>query len=474
MPLQVWCQDARVGTLSLNDEGRWSFAYDAAWRKFALSPHLPIVAVRADDLVHQRTVEWFFDNLLPEGMLRTRLEKNQALKKGDSWGLLTWYGKDTAGALSVLSDGVAPTAKQKFASLSQDTLIHMIDEASAGNPLMGQDGNPHMSLAGAQDKIGLHRQSNLFLIPEGSTPSTCILKPENVNRAYPFCPSNEWLCMSLAKQSGLIVPDVDLISVGSHRAYVVQRYDRKILDGGYVQRIHQIDLCQAQNVPASKKYEDEGGLTAADLFEVATKCQAPAFANRAAMQWLVFNYLIGNSDAHAKNVSLLISGSKPVVAPAYDLLCVDAYHRQNHLAMAIGGESKATWIEGCHWDALALENGLDPRAMRMILTTVTTNLEKVLKSLLQSALLLPIEQEWLYENVVPLLMERISLIKDALKSKVENAITIQDQNKKIPGEILEKIAIGNSVICKRCKMVPCICGQGGGGTSAAPKKPRIR
>jgi len=71
---------------------------------------------------------------------------------------------------------------------------------------------------------------------------------------------------------------------------------------------------------------------------------------------------------------------------------------------------------------------------------VTTNLEKVPESLLQSALLLPTEREWLYENVVPVLMERISLIKDALKSKVGNAITIQDQNKMIPGEILEKIA----------------------------------
>lgn len=440
MQLQVWCQDAHVGTLSLSDEGRWSFTYDAVWKDFALSPHLPIVAVKADDLTHQRTVEWFFDNLLPEGMLREQLEKNQAFKSGDSWGLLTWYGKDTAGALSVLRDGVVPTAKQTFAPLTQDVLSHMIDEALAGKPLMEQDGNPHMSLAGAQDKIGLHRQSDFFSMPEGTTPSTCILKPENVNKTYPFCPANEWFCMSLAKQSGLIVPDVDLISVGPHRAYVVQRCDRKILDGGYVQRIHQIDLCQAQNVPARKKYEDEGGLAAADLFEVTAKCRAPAIANRAAMQWLSFNYLIGNSDAHAKNVSFLMPDSKLVVAPAYDLLCVEAYHHQNQLTMAIGGESKATWIGGCQWDALALENGIDPRAMRTILTTITTNLEKARESLLQSALLLPAEREWLHENVIPVLIDRTTLVMDALKSQVHNAITIQAETKMVPGDVLEKIA----------------------------------
>jgi serine/threonine-protein kinase HipA len=441
LQLQVWHHAAHVGTLSLNDEGRWSFAYDASWTAFALSPHLPIHGGATTDLVHQRSVEWFFDNLLPEGALRGALAEREALSKEDSWGLLARYGPDTAGALSVLPDAIAPDERQKIRPLSQERLAQMIERSKQGVPLMAQDGKPRMSLAGAQEKIALRvDDAGGYWMPEGTTPSTHILKPENPNKGYPFCPANEWFCMSLAKGAGLRAPKVQLRSVGPHRVYVVQRFDRTSDVNGVIRRLHQIDLCQAMNVPPKKKYEDEGGLGVKDLFLVAKTCRVPAVAISESMKWIVFNYIIGNGDAHAKNVSFMMTGQMSEVSPVYDLLCVDAYHKNNHLTMAIGGQSQAGWVEGCHWDALALENGADPRALRPILEQVSAGVRKARDSILESGELTTIERGWLREHAVPVIDQRLSFVDEARASPISNIKTIQEKRRIVDDHVLANIA----------------------------------
>lgn len=103
--LLVWHHSTQVNTLTLSAEGRWSFKYAPDWKGFALSPHLPIEKSQ-DDLAHQRTVECLFDNLLPEGALRLALAKRQGVQEKDSWPLLSFFDHDTAGALSILPEGV--------------------------------------------------------------------------------------------------------------------------------------------------------------------------------------------------------------------------------------------------------------------------------------------------------------------------------------------------------------------------------
>ena len=439
MKLQVWNHSDHVGTLSINDNGRWCFSYDKAWHGFALSPNIPI-GENTNDLVHQRNVEWFFDNLLPEGPIREALAKREFIHKEDSWGMLEHYGQDTAGALTIISDGITPTVKQEYTPLSKGSLAEMIDKSKAGIPLMTQGKRPHMSLAGAQEKIALHIDSaGNYFMPEGPTPSTYILKPENVNNAYPFCPVNEWFCMMLASKAGLIAPSVNIVNIESHRVYIVQRYDRKFEAGFGVRRLHQIDLCQARNASPRSKYEDQAGLSAKDLFVVTADCLSPVIANNAAMSWMAFNYIIGNGDAHAKNISFMMISKKPEVAPVYDLLCVDAYHKSLHLSMGIGGQFKAGWVEGCHWDALALENSLDPRAMRLILARTAVSVKKNMDAILLSEKLLPSEKDWLIDNVKPVIDERLLFVEDALSQQICNAITIHNYKDVVPSEILNDI-----------------------------------
>ena len=439
LKLHVWNHSTRVGTISINIEGRWVFAYDPSWTAFALSPYLPL-GIETNDLAHQRTVEWFFENLLPEGALRSALAEREALRKDDSWGLLRRYGQDTAGALSILPIGVTPTDQQAYKPLGLDRLSEMIDRSKEGVPLMFQDGNPRMSLAGAQEKIALRfDEAGNFLMPEGTTPSTHILKPENINKDYPFCPANEWFCMSLAGKVGMQVPTVNIVNVGPHRVYVVQRFDRTQDINTRVRRLHQIDLCQARNVSPRLKYEDEAGLSAKDLFTVASNCRVPAVASSVAMSWIAFNYIIGNGDAHAKNISFMMGGQKPEIAPAYDLLCVDAYHHNLHLTMTVGGQVQAGWVEGCHWDAFALENSRDPRAMRNILARMIANVRKEQSVLMASPNLLPTEKDWLQEYVAPVITQRIAFIEDALGQPICNAKTIQEKRGIVPDFILQAI-----------------------------------
>lgn len=443
--LQVWHHSIHVGTLSLNDEARWRFRYNPTWQDFALSPHLPIGAER-NDLAHQRTAEWFFDNLLPEGALRLALAKREGVHEKNSWQLLSSFGRDTAGALSVLPEGTVPTEQQSYISLPADQLAEMIRQSKNGIPLMAQDGRLRMSLAGAQEKIALRiAPDGTFWMPEGTTPSTHILKPENTNKAYPFCPANEWFCVSLAAAVGLKTPPVRLMTVGDHRVYIIDRYDRAETSAG-IRRLHQIDLCQASNVPPSRKYEDEAGLTASDLFSMVGKCRVPAVASRTAMSWMAFNYLIGNGDAHAKNISFLMTGKRPEIAPSYDLLCVDAYHGDRRLTMTIGGMSQAGWVEGCHWDAFALVHSIDPRAMRTVLRRFAEELPVTSEKLLTFPGLAAIERDWLQQGVLPVLKERISFVTAALAEPIcKDARALRERTGIIPDDVLAKIPDGRKV-----------------------------
>ncbi|WP_305807301.1 HipA domain-containing protein, partial [Stenotrophomonas sp. YIM B06876] len=70
----------------------------------------------------------------------------------------------------------------------------------------------------------------------------------------------------------------------------------------------------------------------------------------------MFNYLIGNADAHAKNMSVLVSDRGYRLAPFYDLLCVRAYG-DTGLALYIGDEDTFDAVGHHSWEALCADCG---------------------------------------------------------------------------------------------------------------------
>jgi serine/threonine-protein kinase HipA len=163
------------------------------------------------------------------------------------------------------------------------------------------------------------QQDSLFE-PAGATPSTHILKPDHPDTEFSHSVINEWFVMTLANRLGLDVPRVHRRYVPSP-VYVIARFDRVHAAHGW-QRRHVIDACQLLGLDRRFKYSQGSMETLAAL---ANACRSPAVARARLFDWLVFNVLVGNSDAHLKNLSFLVSHEGIQLAPHYDLLSTAVY-----------------------------------------------------------------------------------------------------------------------------------------------------
>ena len=285
---------------------------------FALSPHLPLSREPLLDGATRRPVQWYFDNLLPEEGQRILLADDAGVEAADAFGLLAWYGAESAGSLTLLPPDAAPHAAEPLRPLPEDALEARIRRLPKA-PLT-HDAVKHMSLAGAQHKLPVVLQGGALFEPAGATPSTHILKPDHPAEDYPHSVINEWFVMRLAKRLGLDIPNVHRLYVPSP-AYVIDRFDR-IPDARGWKRQHVIDACQLLGMDRSFKYT-QGSMES--LARLANACRSPAVARTRLFAWLVFNVLVGNSDAHLKNLSFLVSHEGIQMAPFYDLLTVAVY-----------------------------------------------------------------------------------------------------------------------------------------------------
>jgi serine/threonine-protein kinase HipA len=380
--LSVWVEGVLLGSLSA-EKGVWKFQYDAGWLahsgRFPLAPAFPLRAGVFEDKAEERPVQWFFDNLLPEGGVRQALARYAGLSERDSFGLLARFGEESAGALTLLPKGSSFPAEDGYAPLSTGELRQYIRDQPE-IPLIAAHGKAKMSLAGAQHKLGVRWNGRDFFLPRGGAASSHILKPENARpEHFPFCPANEHFCMTLARTLGLPAPVTTLLHL-PEPIYLVARYDRSI-DGEHIGRRHQIDLCQLLGKWPGYKYEAEGGATFREAYGAQERVRQPAVARERLLRWLVFNYLIGNSDAHAKNVSFLVAADGIDLAPFYDLLCVKVYGDET-MAMAIGDETRFGWVTGSAWDALAESVGIRASLLRRLSTELARSIPPAAKRIL--------------------------------------------------------------------------------------------
>lgn len=174
---------------------------------------------------------------------------------------------------------------------------------------------------------------------------------------------NEVFCMLLAGKCGLPVPEVSVFG-SKHRCCLVERYDRKPGTDFTPVRLHQEDFCQALGYGYDQKYEAEGGPGLKACFTLLTEYSTEPLRDRRNMlRWVVFNYLIGNCDAHAKNISMLLSGAARL-APFYDLMSTVVYPElTDKMAMKVGGENKPKWVMKRHWQRFAADAGVGEKAV---------------------------------------------------------------------------------------------------------------
>lgn len=324
---------AEVGLLQ-DQSDIWSFTYAEGWRVrpdgYPLSPALPLQDEALRDGSSRRSVQWYFDNLLPEQGQRALLARDANIRnEADAFALLAHYGAESAGSVTLLpagpahADGVkaplSPAGETGLRLLSDVDLERRI--AALPRLPLTHDALKRMSLAGAQHKLAVVLRDDGLFEPAGATPSTHILKPNHQDQSdYPHSVINEWFVMSLAARLRLDVPAVHRRYVPSP-VYLVDRFDRIERDGEWLRR-HSIDACQLLDLARTFKYE-QGSIE--QLATIASRCRNQAAARTRLFSWLVFNVLVGNSDAHLKNLSFLVSHEGIQLAPFYDLLSVAAW-----------------------------------------------------------------------------------------------------------------------------------------------------
>ena len=356
--LEVWFFVDHVGTLSLVD-GRLNFCYAPDWLSqqdaVALSASLPLHTDPFDD----RKTRPFFAGLLPEGQMRRLIAQQFQVSGQNDFALLNHIGGECAGAVTFLEPGQTlpvPTRSDDVQWLSDDEVVAILDELPRRPMLAGKDGL-RLSLAGAQDKLPVVFDGTRIGLPLNSSPSSHILKP--AIHATPDSVINEGFCMALAEAMQLAPAKSEIHHVLDRAFLLVERYDRRIDAQGHRQRIHQEDFCQALGVAPEMKYQNEGGPNLAQCFDLvrsATRPSAPQVLRL--LDYVIFNALIGNHDAHAKNFSLLYShkerGKSPVLAPFYDTLSTAVYPTLTpKMAMKIGSKYKFSEVEKRHWEQFA-------------------------------------------------------------------------------------------------------------------------
>lgn len=354
--LRVWANASPMGWFG-HAAGQYFFQYDEQWLKdahaFALAPQF---GLRSEPYSGE-VIKTFFANLLPEGAPLEEILSAIHMRNATPFEIIGRLGAELPGVLSVLPEGQVPSAQQQYSLLSHEELSKRIQDREAHKPLLLSNSQSSMSLPGAQDKLGLRydKRRGLLYDSVGSAPTTHIAKPDSRLERYQPSAINEYLCMKLAEAIKLPVPPVSLMQV-PQTVYLVQRYDRIVAADGIV-CLHQVDACQLLGLRSDWKYQRQGGLVSLKrIVAVLRQLQLPAKDLLSVQRWVMFNFLIGNSDAHAKNISVLVSEAGYVLAPFYDLLCVQVYG-DDRLALFIGDDETFASIGAHSWKAFCDDCG---------------------------------------------------------------------------------------------------------------------
>jgi serine/threonine-protein kinase HipA len=360
--LNVFFEELLVGVLNQDRELVYSFTYSKEWlihpKKFQLSLAMPL---QTEPFGNRITLS-FFENLLPEGEARDTLEKSHHIQ--GTFDFLDEFGSDCAGAVIITHESVSPFKKKEAKEIKLDKLkiYKAIEQKKSVAELISEMDPGFLSIAGAQDKFAGIFRDNEFYLPINGRPTTHIIKVPINRSGVKESVYNEFYCMKLAKAIGFAVSDCFVFEKDGYPLFITERYDRFIDKNGKTHRIHQQDFCQAQGIVSEEKYEEKGGPTLKDNFElikknVTIKKRATALFNY--LDWICFNLLIGNNDSHSKNLSFLLKYDKIELAPFYDLMCTAIYPKlKRNFSFKIGDRRDSSRIGKNQLEMIDSELGL--------------------------------------------------------------------------------------------------------------------
>jgi len=398
--LNVYLCGEKIGVLSEDDLLQLTFQYDN--NASPLSVRLP---VKLESYPHAITYP-FFENLTPEGEAFEILTKEH-VSGNNVFSILNRFGGDCAGAVAFY-ETTPDKSGEKMSEISSRKIAQIIDKLPQDPLLTSIDNPPRLSLAGAQSKFAVYKLNGKYCRSSDINPTTHIIKI--TNKRFPDLLENELFCMKLAKTILSNVPEIELLEAEGRPYLEITRYDRYIKNR-IVQRIHQEDFCQALGIVSGKKYQTGGGAKLKDCYRIINEFSENRLSDIIRFtEWIIFNYLIGNTDAHAKNLSLLHTSSGIKLAPFYDLLSTDVYPEKiidHEMAMLINGKGKYSSLRPK--DFIALFENLEQNATNMMKTIrdIFVNIVPAAEKLCKD---LPNHDMPIYKKIIAIIKKRFSIL----------------------------------------------------------------
>lgn len=372
--LLVLLDDQVAGAVDRDRAGRLTFSYDDSYRTSPvatpLSVSMPLqVRVHPDRIV----MPWLW-GLLPDNdrVVRRWAERFHVSASSPFALLATPVGEDCAGAVRFVREDALVAALERPGEVQwlddDEIAARLRDLRSDSTAWLGSDFAGRFSLAGAQAKTALVQVDGRWGLPIGATPTSHILKPAITGLDDHHL--NEHVCMRAAAYAGLLVARTELVVFADECAVVVERYDRSSLDDGSLHRLHQEDVLQALALHPTMKYQADGGPAPGAITSLLRRVMPPRVADAASTQFLdalLWNWIIGGTDAHAKNYSILLRANDVRLAPLYDIASglPYAHERQLRLAMKLGGDYRLHTQQAGTWAAVGSELGVDADQVRV-------------------------------------------------------------------------------------------------------------
>ncbi|WEV69256.1 type II toxin-antitoxin system HipA family toxin [Bifidobacterium sp. ESL0775] len=364
--LYAYLEGEPVGILREDNDGKHSFTYIPE-AKAQISLSMPI----QKEPWTGKPVEAYIDGILPDDRaVRQRIANLYDVRANNPFSLLSAVGLDCAGGIQFVDGDHLEELKrqEQLRPISEEIIGKRLLELSSSQPNW-QNSDEHWSLNGAQGKIALRKSSKgKWFEALGAAATTHILKPGVSGleeQAF-----DEYVCMKTLEKLWVKVSESEFRNFAGTTALVSTRWDRSYSlnpDGSdKVIRIHQEDLCQAMSYMTREKYQSEGGPGAVAIIRFLRANQLGETDIIQFVIGLILNFLIGGTDAHAKNYAILEPvGEAPRFAPFYDIASIFAYDQrgdrkgERKMAMSIGGEYHYERMELKHWLKLCQDAKLD-------------------------------------------------------------------------------------------------------------------
>ncbi|WP_300765912.1 HipA domain-containing protein [uncultured Bifidobacterium sp.] len=329
----------RMGELHMSRSGSLSYEYDSAYASEQGATPLSLSMPLGQSRHGNRVVLPFLEGLLPDNPLAIQaMSRRYQVSAQSPFALLEHVGHDVAGALQLVRPGeesedstanrtsMRPIDDHQLSSMLRD-ILDVYGSGTAWN------GTQRMSLAGAQAKLALTRTTNgCWAVPQRGTPSTCIVKPLPIGtETFPDADIVELFCQNVVAAIGLPAARSTLWTSPDEtmRAVVSERYDRERRGDGTYRRLHQEDFCQAMSIPPTRKHQRQDGGPGIGqigrLFATRLEPESMSDVGRSFLRAVTANAALLNTDAHAKNYSLMLSGSGVVLSPLYDVVSIGAF-----------------------------------------------------------------------------------------------------------------------------------------------------